>query len=223
MGVDTLANMRTKLWYLLDTADEVDPSTPAGQSRADGFLNWSYQRVQLPSTFEHVETQTTQAITVVTSDFDYTLTLRAIDHVVYQLGQTDFKILNPRSRDQMSRMVRASGPPDNWARWGTTLYLNNTPTATENGKTITVFGWANPVALATSSAASILTVEWDEVIVVGAAWRGWRSLGDQARADVYREEYGALVNDNKAVMSLEGHVRGWVTSVASGQHDYYRS
>jgi hypothetical protein len=56
---------------------------------------------------------------------------------------------------------------------------------------------------------------WDEVIVIGAGWRAWRTFGDLARADVFREEYAALTNDNRSVLNMEGHIPGWRVEVGS--------
>src|SRR5512139_4284521 len=119
MGTLTRAEMRTELYLLLNSRDEVDPADAAGAARLDRFLNWAYLRVQLPSTFEHVETQTTQTITLATSDSDYALTVWAIDHVYY--GNRS-KRLSPLSRAQLSNLSIPSGPPARFARWGSTLY-----------------------------------------------------------------------------------------------------
>ena len=212
MGTLTKAEMRTELYLLLNSRDEVDPADAAGQVRLDRFLNWSYARVQLPSTFEHVEKQTTQSIAIVTSTTSYTLTVWAIDHVLYSQRS---KRLPPISRAQLSNLSTPSGPPTRFARWGNTLYLDTIPTSSENGHTLVVYGWQDIQTLAAAGAGSSLNSLWDEVIVTGAAWRGWRSLGDMARADIYREEYGALVNDARSVLSMEGHIPGWRVEVGT--------
>ena len=213
MGTNTLAEMRDDLYLLLNSRDEVDPDVAAGQTRLDRFLNWAYQRVQLPTTFEHIERQSTQTLTLVTSTASYTVTLWAIDHIRYDNFK---KLLRPMSRQQLSNATIPDGQPTRFARWGTSIYLDYTPTSTQNGHTLTMYGWTTPTTLATSSAASALNAVWDEVIVIGAAWRGWRSLGDHTRADVFREEYAALVNDNRSVLQTEGHIQGWRSDWSSG-------
>lgn len=217
MGTLTRAEMRADLYLLLNSRDEVDASVAAGAARLDRFLQWSYARVQLPTVFRHVELQTAQTITLVTSTQSYALTLWAIDHVRYNNVP---RLLQPMTREQLSMMTSVpGGPPTRFARWGTNLYTDYTPTSVQNGHTLTVYGWANTATLASTLAASVLHPVWDEVIVTGAAWRGWRSLGDHGRADMFREEYAALVQDNREVMAIEGHTDGWRTTVGGGQ-DY---
>ena len=216
MGLLTLVEMRAELWPKMETTDEYDPTTDATkQARCDRALNFSYQRIQIPSTFDHIEKQASQTIPLVTSTSDYAITLYAIDHMRYE---PFFKTIRPMTRRQLSEIRQASGPPTRYARWGGRIYLDYIPSATENGSILTIYGWAAPTTLVTSGAASILTSVWDEVIIVGAAWRAWRSMGDQPRADIFREEYAALVNDNRDILSLEAFDQGFVSSV--GPADY---
>lgn len=216
MGTLTRDEMRTDLSLLLDSRDEVDPTVTAGQSRLDRFLNWSYQRLQLPTVFEHLETQTSQSVVLVAGTDNYALTMFALDHIRYDNFS---KVLRPMSLQQRNNTTINVGQPARFARWGTRIYLDYNPSSAQAGHTLTAYGWATPIALATPNAASILNAVWDEVIVIGAAWRGWRSLGDQPKADLYREEYGALVNDNRSVLQVEGHIQGWRTTVGPIQ-DY---
>lgn len=212
MGTLTKAEMRTELYLLLNSRDEVDPNDTTGQVRLDRFLNWSYARVQLPSTFEHVEKQTTQTLTLVASTSSYTTTVWAIDHILYSNRS---KRLTPLSRAQLSNISIPSGPPSRFARWGPTVYLDTIPTSTEAGHTLVVYGWEDIQTLSGTGAASALNSLWDQVIVTGAAWHGWRSLGDMARADLYREEYAAMVNDARSVFSIEGHIPGWRVEIGT--------
>lgn len=208
MGTLYLTEMRSELYLLLDSRDEVDPNTAAGQARLDRFLNWSYLRIQLKSTFEHIERMTTQTITLVSGTGDYAVTPWAIDHIRYNnFGRQ----LRPLTRAQLSNLTISSGQPSRFARWGARIYLDMTPAAAQNGHTFTIYGWSEPSSLVTtaSTAASTLNSVWDEGVVIGAAWRGWRSLGDHIKADMYREEYAALVNDNRSVLDTEGHIPGW--------------
>ena len=215
MGLNALTDMRTDLALMLDSRTEVDPDTAAGQARLDRYLNWAYLRIQLPSTFEHVERMTTQTVTLVTSTSSYSITPWAIDHVRYDNFE---KLLRPMSRTQLSNITIPSGQPSRFARWGSTLYLDYIPTSTQNGHTLTIYGWQQPAVLSATPASDLNQV-WDEVIVIGAAWRGWRSMGDHPRSDTYREEYSALVNDNKSILEMEGHIQGWRSQWGS-QFDY---
>lgn len=209
MGLLTKTEFREELYSLLDNAQEVAPQSLGGdattQALCDRYLQFAYARVWLPSTFEHVEAQTTQTITLVTSTASYTLTVWAIDHVRYENGG---KTLPPMTRVQLSqRGTTILGPPARFARWGTLLYPDRVPTSAENGHTLTVYGWRQPPTW--GDTVSELRSEWDEVILEGAAWRGWVRLGDLPRADIHRENYAALVNDNRTVLSVEARQEGW--------------
>lgn len=208
MGILSLTDMRSSLALLLNTRDEVSTSTAAGQARLDQYLNWAYARVSHPSIFEHVELQTSTTLTLVTNQQNYTLataTIFAIDHIYYAAQN---KRLYPMSRRALSDQTVPSGMPTRYAHWGTTVWLDRVPTTAENGQVLTVFGWSLPTALA-ASPASLLHALWDEVIVIGGAWRGWRYLGDLARSDTYREEYAALVNEVKDTLTVEAKDIGW--------------
>lgn len=212
MGELTLAQMRTELSLLIDTAVEYDTSTLAGQSRCDRALNFAYKRIQRPSTFNHIEKQTSEVLTLVASTDSYASTLYAIDHARY--SQVPRRLM-PMTMRQRSDLVISNGPPTRYTRWGTNVFFDHVPTAAEAGQTVTLYGWSALTTLATTLAASALNSEWDQAIIVGGAWYAWRSMGDQTRADTLREEFAALINDAKDVLAIEANDQGWQINVGS--------
>lgn len=213
MGLLTAVELETELYYALDSADEFDPSTPAGAANCLRALNFSYMRLQLPSVFDHIEKQTTQAIVLATGTGSYPITLRELDHIRYNNIPRRLKPFNIRRRSQG---LQSPGSPTRYARWGSSIYLDFIPTLAENGHTLTAYGWAEPTQLVTSSgAASILNSVWDEVILVGGKWRGWRRLGEGVKADMHREEYAAMVNDNKSVLQAEAFDQGFAPEIGT--------
>jgi hypothetical protein len=216
VGALQLSDFTTELWTALDTREEVQPASAGGSGTTDSrmarFLNASYTRVQLPTTFEHVELQSSNQITLATGTKAYDVSAYwALDHIRFDSrGQ----LLQPRSRPQLSNMIDQSGPPTAYARWGNTVTLDKAPTSAENGLTLTIYGWLLPqTTLAASGPGSQLRAEWDEVILQGAAWRGWLYLGDLRRADFHRESYAALLNDHRTVLSIEAMTPGWATEL----------
>lgn len=207
MGTLTLPDFRTELWQLLEHHEDADPSGGATiTGRIDRWINYGYLRVSRPSTFRHMETETTTNLTLVTSTASYTLasTLWAIDHIAYS-GQG--YSLRRTIRREMSNRTLGDGRPTEYARWGRTVYVNPVPTSNENGDTLVVYGWLIPTVLS-GTAATILTSHWDEPILEWAASVGWRNLGDTARADYHRENYAALVNDIREVLDEESRDTG---------------
>lgn len=210
MGDLTLAQMRTELSLLVDSGTEYDPLTASGQTRCDRALNFTYKRIQRPNTFNHIELQSVETLTLAAGTESYATTLYAIDHARYSQVP---RRLNPMTMRQRSTLTLPSGPPTRYTRWGTNIYFDHIPSAAEAGHTIQLFGWAALVSLASTGPASVLNSEWDQAIITGAGWYAWRSLGDQSRADILREEYAALVNDAKDILSIEAHDEGWQVSV----------
>lgn len=206
MGTLTLSVFRTELWYLLEQNSELDPSVAANQTRLDRWINMAYARVARPSTFRHMEIETTANLTLVTATPSYTLaaTIWATDHIHYVEGNYSLRRI---IRRELSNRTIGSGAPTEYARWGRTIYLDRSPTSTENGHTLRVFGWLIPTQLSTD-VATVLTFHWDEAILKCAAWLAWQALGDSAKADYFREDYAASVNDVREVLGDEARDTG---------------
>ena len=207
MGTLTLSEARTELWYLVEQNSELDPSTSSNAVRLNRWLNWSYLNVARPSTFRHMETETTSNLTLVTFTPSYTLpsTVWAIDHIYYVEG--GYSLIRNIRREMSNRTI-GSGRPASYARWGRTIYLDNSPTSTESGGTLRVFGWLIPTVLSADGSQTILTAHWDEVIITGAAWKAWEALGESSKADVLRESYAAKVNDVREILTEESRDTG---------------
>jgi hypothetical protein len=218
VGTLTLQFMRDDLYSLLKNASEYDPTIAAGQALCDRMLNYSYLRVQRPETFDHLQRQSSQVVPLVAGTSSYAITLGTIGHVQYVASATYNKRLTPMRYYQLLNNIIVSGPPSRYARWGPSLYLDYIPSVNEAGQLVNVFGWSVPITLAVSSAASDLDSAWDEVIVIGAAWRAARRLGEQVLADMFREEYGAMVNDAKSNMNKEADDPGFVSSFDTGDY-----
>ena len=209
MGLLTLAQARDELWLLIDKEEDYDPSSASADDLAqlDRWLLRSYLRVQLPTTYEHPENQTRQDLTLATDDVDYTSVLYAIDHVRYVEGGFNLK---HNTRKSLSEFIRdsanlSSGRPSTYAKWGSTIYIDRKPSSSENGHTLEVYGYQIDTDLAASGAFSQLHTVWDAPIITGAAWFAWLSLGDEPRADYYRETFAALVNDNRSLLDYEAN------------------
>jgi hypothetical protein len=44
---------------------------------------------------------------------------------------------------------------------------------------------------------------WDEIIVEGATWRGWKDLNNIDRADQARDEFARMINEVTDIAKIE--------------------
>ena len=203
MGNLTLPNFEDEVWLSLEHHTDADPADATKQVRLDRWINQAYLRISLPTTFPHPELQETQALTLVTSTQSYALaaTRWAIDHIRYVDRNRNLKRVSKEALDRLN--VTNPGEPSWYARWGNTVYLNRTPSSSENGDTLTVYTWQIPTLL-TGAATTVLRSIFDEPLVELATAIGWRRLGDFARADAHLTTYAALLNATRTLDAVEG-------------------
>ena len=204
MGDAQLVDLRDDLWLSLEHHTDADPSVAANKTRMHRWINQAYRHLALPTTFRHPELHTTQTITLVTGTQSYAITATnwAIDHIRYNFRNINLKRV---SKEAMDRLIWTNtGPPSLWSRWGNVVYLNRTPSSSENAQTLTAFCWLVPTLLAGDSDVTAVRPIFDEPLVEYAAALAWRRLGDIPRSDSHRETYAALINDIRTLDSAEG-------------------
>ena len=200
MGAMTLVQMEDDVRWQLGGYD----STQISNTAADRWLRWAYLHVSRPNIYEHRELLTSATVPLVTSDRDYTLasfatTTDSVNAVALVMNETRGNRLLPMSLRQIEERARPGGTlmvgrPSHYAIIGPTLYVYPAPNSTHNADSVRVWYYRKPAALA-ASPASELAEEWDEVIVTGALWRGFRYLNLQDRAEVAKVEFGQLINE----------------------------
>lgn len=201
MGVMTLAQMRDDVRHIIGGLT----SAEASDTLVDRWLRWAYLHVSQTAVYQHRELLTNGTAVLATSDPDYTFAsfgtstdnVRAIKLV---FNETRGRTLLPMSLRQYGERARPGGsllegePTHYCAEAGTALLVWPAPSSTYNGDTLLVWFWKKPAALAPSP-ASELAEEWDEVIVQGAVWRGFRYRNQMDRAEVAKAEFGQLANE----------------------------
>jgi hypothetical protein len=199
--------MRTELFESMDSRTEMDPATAGGLTRLDRAINRAYRHVSMPTIREHPEMQDSLDHILITGIHEYSLVTGGLAvWAIYQVKLEDDEItLTGKRFRELNKLRRPDGRPSFYARWGNNLFINSNPTATENGDTLRVYFWRQPTALvaAAPNNVTLLTPVWDQVIMAGATYYGWKSLNVVERADMAREDFAALINEVPNVDFIE--------------------
>lgn len=207
MGVMTLGNFRSEVRYRLGNRNDIS------NSRIDQWVNWAYFHLAQPSIHEHRSLQITGTpISLVQGTNEYDVlpaTIAFITSVSYPTRRT---LLDHVSINWMDRRdLTTQAQPSHYALFGESsagasrIIIYPTPSSTEAATTLTVRGVREPSVLTGVSGSNISEYRyvWDEAIVLGAVWRGWRDLSLPQAADA-REEFSAIVNDITNQLRFEG-------------------
>ena len=225
MGLDTLTVMRTALGFMLEARDDI------GNTELDRWLNWTYIQISNPGIARHRALQSNFTIALVLNQISYDISVAAstfhtagIQDVVYIDGVniTDNTFTRRKLRGRQDiRTAEArpfsTGPPTHYSLQGEVggaglnlgLIINSQPSAAEVGNLLLVNTWRYPTILS-GAATTVLTPVWDEVIVVGAAWRGWRDLNQPDRAAEMKQQFAELtqaITDKIAVDAEDWETR----------------
>ena len=203
MGSMTAAELRTELWFALDNKTTLDPTDGTNAVRLNRWLNWAYDHITDPRIYKHQVLKATQSITLVTSTQTYSLAsdLWGIRWVYYTDTNSNPKRVTPRTQQQLDRVRAGSGAPTFYAREGNSINLQESPTSTENGETLTVRYWKEPTALAFS--ATVIPRRFDPILLEFATAYAWKALGQLEKADTAFALAAALLNDVGEVEDLE--------------------
>ncbi len=202
MGLIDLAAMRAEVKFTLDNRQDMT------SARLTQWVNWAYLHVANPKIYRHNELQATQSITLVAGTDTYALAdaLFAIDSVS---NTTHGHKLWPNTIDDFDLSPQTTGSPRQYARWGRNLHLRSNPAAADAGDNIQVRYLAEPTVLSGDTDLTVIDGIWDEVIIVGAVWRGWRALNRPDREEISRAAFAAQINDVKEVRDVEAEDDGY--------------
>lgn len=206
----------------------LSPSSSAWPTaRVDRWINWAYRWVAQPRVYEHPNLEVDFGQPLATNTVSYTLTdpASAIDgffkiqsvHVIDDTSVTSATRNPTWSQSAHDRLLRHTtyqrlrrlgapypGPPALWTRWRGRLYIDKVPPSSDVGKLLLLHGYARPVAMSATSSVTAMDPEWDEVITVGASWRGWLARGNADMAEDARENFGQLVNEVAGQGMMDG-------------------
>jgi hypothetical protein len=204
-GVLTLIEMQSELRYALDNRADLT------MTQLNRWLDWSYYQVSMPDVYRHRELQGTQNITTISGTYQYAINDDA--YAIYTVRNTTvgFKI-RPRSYQYIQELTRHAGRVAFYCLWNRQLVVFPTPDSGNAGQVLDVAYFKRPESLTaavSTNPASILAPEWDEVIVLGAIWRGWRSLNRPELAVEAKETYGLMINEITKSLIVDGEDSGF--------------
>lgn len=211
------------------TADEMEPFIRLGlDNRTDltaslyrGWLTWTHRQVGRPEVFEHEALRTSENITLTTAG-QYTLTTGVIA-VRGVRNSTQGYRLDAVDQTWIDDRTTTTGQPGYYHSSGElvllattqpirTLQIYPTPSTEFVGDTLAVREIMQASSFSAGSQRSDLEDPWDEVLIQGAIWRAWRTLGNTIRADRALEDFVALINEIQETANTEAlhdRRRGW--------------
>ena len=226
MGLDDLTAMRASLQFMLEARDDIT------NTELDRWLNWTYIQVSNPGIARHRALQSNFTIALVLNIVSYDISVAAstfhtagIQDVVYIDGvnATDNTFTRRKLRGQQDIRTAearpfATGPPTAYSLQGEVggaglnlgLIINSQPSAAEVNNLLLVNTWRYPDILTVGADLTVMTPVWDEAIVVGAAWRGWRDLNQPDRAAEMKQQFAELtqaITDKIAVDAEDWETR----------------
>jgi len=211
VGAMNLSEMQEALRWALDNRTNVT------DTQLTRWLNWSYEHVGQPTMHRHqaLQAESANTVTLVTDQVAYDIpnlagfTFWGLYGIWYVDG-TDasdrslrrFRLkgsFDVRSTDEASQ---GTGRPTRYSVWGQTastaaqgpiVNLDRRPTTGENGKVLLVRGYRSPIRLVDPTDITVLHPLWDEAIILGATWRGFRELSENARSEVAKANFATVV------------------------------
>lgn len=217
MASMTLAEMEDALRWSLDNNGTLS------QAQLRRWINWSYLHVSQPNIHPHQPLQATGTMPLVAGQVEYPLTslgftLWGIYNITYIAGTTT-ALTNMRRRLRPAGDIRwldpqfyGTGEPSRYAVWGgaatgQTIHINAQPSSGIAGNLLLVRGYKQPTRLTDPAHVTVLHDLWDECILLGGRWRGWRELNRPERAEITRVEFGLQVNEVQNALKLD--VQDW--------------
>jgi len=198
MGTQTTDQMVTQVRFKMDNRSATD-ITAAQILR---WLNGAYDHVCRPSIFRHRELQSTQNITLAASDRDYALASN-FDFIHSVFNVDEGYGLDPGDIREFDRSRITTSRPVKYDTWGTDLIINCNPSSTYQGDILRVRYYVTRTLLTAGTGTTTIHERWDEIIVEGATWRGWKDLSNIDRADQCRDEFARMINEITDIARIE--------------------
>jgi len=96
--------------------------------------------------------------------------------------------------------------PSFYTMWDRIIYFDTIPPATDS---CLIRWWGEPRVADFNDDAevTVLPSMWDDTIIVGAVWRGWRALGEFGKASLAKDEFMRLIREGPDYMGVEARHR----------------
>jgi len=217
MGNLSLADFRDNIKFLAQN------SSKATDDRLDKNFNAAYLHLAQPHIYQHRILRTTVAFPLVLDQVVYDLeevTVSAAPYITSTNSRISKKfiafvnakfwdtkvhpfpastiryVMSPLSEFDMDRISQRVGTEiRSYTIWNRSIELGEIPTAEDVGKYVEIRGYVEPELLTASGSTSVYDAAWDDILVVGGAYRLCRDLGQFDRAAELRNEYGKLIQD----------------------------
>jgi len=227
VGTLTLQELRDEVRFRVR---HIDPDE-VPNTRVDLWIRLSYEHVAKP-TNNHRELQAITTFNLVQGDRDY--------RMITDLGSGDYlwmyDLQNLSALGEQRRLtrmtLRAQDEQDHTIQrrplfydvfYDSTanelvLFLDREPGTANGGgggDSMVMRYWRRPPALVehATNPATILLPDWDEVIIEGAVWRGWKWIDEPKRAELAKIEFGQLINETADRLKGDLIDPGWTVSV----------
>lgn len=214
MGLITLQGFRDSLVFDLLNRDDLTDAW------LDQRINQAYVHLCYPSVHTHVQMQDSEDITLIQNQMSYDLSTTSPDRAVtYQIiavysafhldaavpvATTEKLALLPRDVHYFDRRTLTTGSRPRWfAIDGEWIHLDPVPDATAAGTTLRLRTWREPAALTLATQTTTLPAIWDEVLQLGAKWRGQRDLDYLDKAELSKQNFAAMLNEYAERQDIE--------------------
>ncbi len=192
----TLNEIRDLVRFNLDNRSDLT------DARVDGWINQTLLHVSKPEVYRHPQLETTELVTMVAGTSTYALAntrTRFVEGVRNTRALQGYQLLKKNKRWLRERVQDTLGRPSHYTTFGTLGVENNiqvwpTPDASWTDD-LEVEEYLVPVLLTGDADPSPFSDDWDEILIAGGTWRGFRDLQKFVTADSYRETYANLVNE----------------------------
>jgi hypothetical protein len=177
-----------------------------------GWLNHTLTHVCHPKVYKHPNLEERELVTLLAATNSYNL---ATDTIIVVGVRNTTAVSGYRLHPQNKRWFRdraqdVTGRPSHYLRYGSLatrviLKVYPTPSAEYVGQVLEVQTYVYPTLFsdAAGDVASVIAAEWDEVLELGAIWRGWRTLQNPVLSDRYKGDYAAMINEIAQIEDLE--------------------
>ncbi len=210
MGTLTLDVFKTELGFLLSNRNDADATN---STRLERWINQGYVYLCHPDVHPFRQMQSIENITLATGDNTYEVatlssnTVVSVRWVSYVDATTYSNTANQRPVRQrdirvFERRTLTTGPPTEWARDGTTLFISAVPGSNENGKILRVGYWQEPDIL-TGTNATVLPSYFDRPILKFAQGFAEDDLGERELSMLTLKVATALANNAGSEDQLE--------------------
>ncbi len=210
---------------LTDFRDEIKNGlqrTNIGDTQLDRWINMSAKEIFYSFKFREAEANTT--FVTIQADYDYTigsgLNINVTDfRIIHEEGlwvelpDTERRelLIEVRERwlEKVTLEAASEAPPTHYHKYGNQIYLRPVPDTTI--LTIRFHYWKKMTELALDADVTPLDEDWDEAVLLGTLYRGYRYFGEEQRMVNRRNEQLGIIRSRSLEIDLEPFPEGGIS------------